>query len=171
MEDILKSIDTALLNEQRERDFYLANAERTQNPLGKRMFATIAHDEEEHYQRLQQLHKEMTSAGTWPETIPAWVNDTDIAAVIADLPRLADKTAAADADDLKAIRTAIAFEEKGYAFYRGLRDSSPSPSAKVFFDSLAAIEREHLGSLKETLLFFEDPAAWYAEREKPHFEA
>ena len=45
----LNALEVALNNETREREFYLKNAERTKNPLGKTMFKQIAADELEHY--------------------------------------------------------------------------------------------------------------------------
>jgi rubrerythrin len=41
----LDALETALGNEMKEREFYLRNADRTQNPLGKAMFRRIAEDE------------------------------------------------------------------------------------------------------------------------------
>ncbi|MBW2052603.1 MAG: hypothetical protein JRI85_10250 [Deltaproteobacteria bacterium] len=38
----LNALEAALNNETREREFYLKNAERTSNPLGKAMFKQIA---------------------------------------------------------------------------------------------------------------------------------
>jgi hypothetical protein len=48
----------------------LKHAGRTSNALGKAMFETIASDEDEHYQRLLELHKTLEKEGKWPETIP-----------------------------------------------------------------------------------------------------
>ena len=52
----LSALEVALNNETREREFYLKNAERTKNEVGKTMFLHIADEELEHYERLNQLH-------------------------------------------------------------------------------------------------------------------
>ncbi len=44
-------------NETRERAFYLKNAERTKNQVGKTMLRQIADEELEHYEGLNQLHE------------------------------------------------------------------------------------------------------------------
>ena len=62
------------------------------------------------------------------------------------------------------------FETKGHQFYSGLAEAAETQSEKDFFKRLAAIEYEHLTSLKESLSFFENPASWYEEREKPHLD-
>jgi rubrerythrin len=172
MDDTVQSLVIALQNEMNERDFYLRHSRRTRNPLGKAMFASIARDEEEHCRRLQQLHGEKLRTGVWPESIPRVIGTASIPEIISALPELADAAdAPADMDDLQAVQTAIDFEQKAYAFYAGLGTRAAAAPVKDFFESLAAIEREHLVSLKDTLLYFEDPAAWFAAREKPHFEA
>ncbi|PJC74662.1 MAG: hypothetical protein CO013_04005, partial [Syntrophobacterales bacterium CG_4_8_14_3_um_filter_58_8] len=55
MEKRLDALDIALKNEMNEHHFYLKNAERTANPVGKAMFAQIAAEELEHHERLKQL--------------------------------------------------------------------------------------------------------------------
>ncbi len=53
----LNALEVALTNEMREREFYLKNAERTKNPVGKAMFNQIADEELEHYERLKEVHE------------------------------------------------------------------------------------------------------------------
>lgn len=171
MEPMVQSIEIALENEMRERDFYLQHAARTANAVGKQMFTRIAADEEEHYLRLKQVHEELARRGTWPERVPGVIKGTDVRLALALIKQAIGKAQAADADDRQAVQTAISFEEKAHQFYARLRDAADTAAAKKFFDLMAGMEREHLLSLKETLLFFEDPATWYEEHEKPHFEA
>lgn len=169
MENRLQSIEIALNNELKERDFYLEHSKRTTNPVGKQMFESIAGDEDEHYQRLKELHGQLSEKGTWPEMLS--VSDTTAGHVLDNVKGLVDETSSADADDKKAIEIAIDFESKGFAFYTKLAETADTPKEKSFFEHLAAIEKEHLLSLKDTLLFLEDPKSWYEEHEKPHFES
>jgi len=171
MESMVPSIEIALENEMRERDFYLQHAARTANAVGKQMFTSIAADEEQHYQRLKQVHDELVRNGTWPERVPGVIQGTDVRLALALITQAIDKYQTADADDRQAVATAISFEERGYQFYLRLRDAADSAAAKKIFDLIAGMEREHLLCLKETLVFFENPATWYEEHEKPHFEA
>ncbi len=52
----MNALKFALENEQKEREFYLANARRTKNMAGKNMFKQIADEEKEHYEILKKLH-------------------------------------------------------------------------------------------------------------------
>ena len=66
----LNAIEVALANEMREREFYLKNAQKTRNALGKIMFQLIGDEELEHYERLKELHQKWMQQEKWPETVP-----------------------------------------------------------------------------------------------------
>jgi rubrerythrin len=164
MEERLDALEIALKNEMTERAFYLKNAARTSNPLGKAMFLQIAEEELEHYQRLSELAGHWKKDQKWPETIPLKVKDTAVKSVFGKVAKESGKVGGED-DDLKAVRMAIEFEAKGAEFYAELRDQSDDPKEKAFFALLASIEHEHFASLKETEEFFINPAAWFQKRE------
>ena len=67
----LSALEVALNNEMREHEFYVKNAKRTRNALGKAMFQKIGEDELEHYQRLKELHQKWEKQQKWPETSTA----------------------------------------------------------------------------------------------------
>jgi len=161
----LNALEVALNNEMREREFYLKNAKRSKNALGKAMFKQIADDELEHYERLKQLHQKWTQQEKWPGTVPLKVKDTIVKDVLVDFLKKVDKTAKGDADDLEAVRTAIDFEAKGAKYYAQLRDDVSDPKEKQFFDLLSRIENEHYLSLKDTEEYLVDPTSWYRKKE------
>jgi rubrerythrin len=161
----LNALEVALNNEMREREFYLQNAKRSKNPLGKAMFQQIGDDELEHYERLKQLHQKWNQQEKWPGTVPLKVKDTIVKDILVDFLKKVDKTAKADADDLQAVRTAIDFEAKGAKYYAQLRDDVSDPKEKQFFDLLSRIENEHYLSLKDTEEYLTDPTSWYRKME------
>ncbi len=163
--DRLNALEVALNNETREREFYLKNAKRTKNVLGRRMFQQIGDDELEHYERLKQLHQKWAKQEKWPETVPLKVRDTIVKDILLEFVKKVDQTAKGDSDDLEAVRTALDFEAKGAKFYAELRDSVSNPKEKQFFDLLSRMENEHYVSLKDTEEYFIDPASWYVKIE------
>ncbi len=163
----VKAIEIALKNEARERDFYLKQSEKSADPLGKKMFATMAQEEEEHYQYLKELHQELQKAGTWPEEISVEIKGTNVDKVLDELVDRVNPSNVATADDKEAIRMAINFEKEAYKFYSELVKKADHPNEKTLFELLAALEMEHVVSLEETLLYFENPAEWFAQYEKP----
>jgi rubrerythrin len=169
-EDRIEALQVALTNEKREGEFYRKHAERTKDPLGRKMFQTLAKDEAEHYQRIQELHKRLTSEGKWPATLPLKVKDTVVKDVLKSVVEGVDTAAGADTDDLEAVKIAIAFEAKGEAFYKKLRQSVEDPQEKGFYGMLESIEREHRLSLEDTYQYFKDPEGWFQRMEKPHLD-
>ena len=161
----LNALEVALNNEMREREFYLKNAKRTKNALGKKMFQQIGDDELEHYQRLKELNQKWTKKEKWPETVPLKVNQTVVKDILLDFLKKADEKSQSDTDDLEAVRTAIDFEAKGAKFYADLRDAVTNPREKEFFGLLATIENEHYLSLKDTEEYLIDPISWYRKME------
>ena len=157
----LNALEVALNNETREREFYIKNAKRTKNPLGKAMFKQIGDDELEHYERLKQLHQKWAKQEKWPETVPLRVKNTNVKEILVEFIKKVDEKVEGDDDDLKAVRIAIDFEAKGAKFYADLRDSVSDSKEKEFFDLLSRIENEHYLSLKDTEEYFIDPASWY----------
>ena len=164
MEKRLNSLEIALKNEMNEHRFYLKNAERTANPVGKAMFSQIASEELEHHERLKQLAEIWKKEKKWPETVPLRVNETAVKSVFGKAAKKGSKSAG-NADDLAAVREAIEFEAKGAQFYAELRDQSADPKEKAFFGMLADIEHEHFVSLKDTEEYFVSPGAWFQKHE------
>jgi rubrerythrin len=166
----MSALKFALENEQREREFYLANARRTKNLAGKNMFKQIADEEKEHYEMLKKIFSAWETKSKWPETISLKVKKS-LAGNI--LKSMADKKASrikGDDDDLKAVRTAIDFEARGMALYSKLEEGSTNPKEKAFFNLLASIERQHFMSLRETEEFLTDPSSWYQKMERPSLD-
>lgn len=161
MEKRLHTLEVALNNEMKEREFYLKNAGRTSNHLGKAMFQQIADEELEHYERLKQLKETCENQGKWPDTLPLMVKGTAVKDILKEAVQKVSQMEAGDDDTLKAIQTAIAFEAQGAMFYARLRDEVSDPKEKDFFNLLADIEHEHFVSLRETEEFLTDPASWY----------
>ncbi len=169
-EERIKALEIALNNESKERDFYLKHSKRTQNPLGKLMFASIASDEDEHYNRILDLHEKLIRDGKWPENVPIKVKGTEVKAVIQKIVDAVDTSAKADTNDMEAVKVAVDFETKGEMFYRKLAQEVENPMEKKFYEFLSGIEREHRLSLEDTYDFFKDPADWYRVKEKLHVD-
>jgi rubrerythrin len=166
----IKALEVALNNESRERDFYLKHSVRTTSPLGRSMFQTLANDEAEHYQRILKLHETLTEEGKWPDTIPLTVKNTEIRSILLKTIASVEGMAAADRDDVEAIKIAVDFEANGVSFYEKLRENADEPLEKEFYGMLASIEREHFLSLQDALEYFQDSAGWYRTKEKPHLD-
>jgi len=169
-EERIEALEIALNNESNARDFYLQHSQRTRNSIGKMMFASIAADEDEHYNRIQDLHKKLISDKKWPETIPIKIKGTEVKAVFNKMGEWVEKSVKADADDMEAVKIAIDFETKGELFYKKLAQEVDNPMEMKFYQFLSDIEREHRLSLEDTYEYFKDPAGWLRIKERHHFD-
>ena len=164
--DRMASIELALKNEQTEMEFYLHEAERSNNPLAQAMFKNLARDEEEHMRRIRKLHDKLLADGDWPEEMPIEVAGTDVSKTLEELVGKTGSSENHDNHDEEALRKAIGFETNGEQFYGKLAAACDNPQEKKFFQFLSEIEREHRLSLVDTLNYLENPEAWYEEHEK-----
>ena len=162
----IEALEVALNNEKQEAAFYLKHAERTTDPLGQKMFQTLAADEQEHYQRIQTLHQKLKEGGKWPETLPLTVKGTQVRDVLNAVVEAVALTPEARTSDMEAVQIAIAFETKGEAHYKKLRQGASDPVEKEFYGMLESIEREHRLSLEDTYEYFKDPEGWFQRMEK-----
>jgi len=162
----ISALKFALDNEQKERDFYLANSRRTKNLAGKNMFKQIADEEKEHFEMLKKLHDQWEKKKKWPSTVPLKVKKSITGKILQSMSGKKSARFKGNDDDLKAIRTAIDFEARGMALYTKLEEGSDDPKEKAFFGLLASIERQHFLSLRDTEEFLTDPVSWYRNTEK-----
>lgn len=166
MDKRISALVFALENEEKEREFYLSQARKTKNMAGKNMFKQIADEEKEHYEMLKKLHEKWEQQKKWPATVPLKVNKSEVNQVLKSMSGKKSARINGTEEELKAVRTAIDFEARGVALYSKLEKQSTDPKEKDFFNMLAAVEREHLLSLRDTEEFLSDPASWFANVER-----
>ena len=166
MDRRMNALAFALENEEKEREFYLGQARKTKNMAGKNMFKQIADEEKEHHEMLKKLHDKWTEQKKWPATVPLKVKKSLAGTILKSMSGKKSARITGTEDELKAIRTAIDFEARGVALYTKLGSQCTDPKEIAFFNMLAAVEREHLLSLKDTGEFLADPATWYQHVEK-----
>ena len=164
----INALEVALANEMREREFYLKNAQKTRNALGKIVFRLIGDEELEHYERLKELRQKWMQQEKWPETVPLKVRDTMVKDVLKDFLQKMETSPEKDEDDLEAVQTAIEFEATGERYYKNLQSQVTDIKEKQFFGLLASMEREHYLSLKETEEYLTDSVSWFRKKEH-HF--
>jgi len=125
------------------------------------MFDTFAHDESEHYQRLQIIYEKLKEKGKWPVTLFHQANGTSAQSLLQNELDAASKLPRADRDDIDAVTMAIAFETKGIGIYERLRDSADDSLEKEFYNILISLEKEHLVSLRNLYEYFQNHSERY----------
>jgi rubrerythrin len=151
----MNTVEMAIKMEQEAIDFYTQCAARTKNPIGKRMFLSIAEDEKYHVACATSVQKGMAfnPAGSTP---------------LEDMKKIFDehkedmlKQVASTADELEAFRVAMKMEEEAIAFYKSAANMAANPQEKTFFDCLIKDEEEHFAIFQNTYSFLSDTGNWF----------
>jgi rubrerythrin len=168
MNNLLTSIEAALNNQLQERAFHLRQSKKTISPVSRGVLLRLAAEADEHYEALRAIHKELLTNGTWLKKVLPVINKTDIVKPLLKTDVAEKEVSAANRADLDALKSAVKFEKWGYDFYMGLSRNAEAASEKKLFELLASMKWEHLLSLKETMLFHENPAVWVLTHGNSH---
>ncbi|MBN2342927.1 MAG: ferritin family protein [Deltaproteobacteria bacterium] len=164
--DRISSVKFAMDNEQREKDFYLKEAARSNNPVVKRLLETLAAEEEDHKTWIAQLHSKLIADGAWPEDVDLEMKDSNVNEELKKLDYKAEETKAHDDNDIEALTAAVQFEKDAAEFYAELVQKCDNPKEQVFFKFLSKIERDHMLSIEDSLSYLKDPEAWFDATER-----
>lgn len=161
MDKRIDALSFALENEQKEYDFYVANARKTKNMAGKNIFSQIADEEKEHCEILRKLRNRWEKKKKWPATAPLKVKKSLAGGILKTMAGKKSALIAGNESELRAIRAAIDFEARGANLYMKLEKSSSDPKEKAFFNQMASVEHAHWRSLRDAEVFLNDPVTWY----------
>lgn len=156
----MNAIETALKMEREAVEFYRKCAERTSNPVGKKMFLSIAEDEQYHVACAVQMKKEQkfVPARTTPLEDLKQVFEQNRQEMLSKIP--------STADEIEALRIGMRMEEEAIAFYRQAAVQASTPGEKSFFDCLIRDEEEHFRIFQNTVAFLDDTGNWFMWEEQ-----
>lgn len=168
IQDAMATLQQAMRLEQDGRKFYLSAAERTQDPAGKKMFASLAADEQEHFDKLKGEYDALASAGKWlsaRSVLDRQPARWQAPAIFSAEKEGAEMALSPAANDLDALNFALAAEKESYELYASSRDKADDPDAKALFAFLAAEERSHYELLDAELKYLGDTASYFMIQE------
>jgi len=172
MDFALSVLRQAMDNELEGRALYLEAAERTKDELGKRMFHSLAQDEEEHLQILQVQHGAITGTGQWLDLEAAQKEEPDPSLrLFPQEEEAVERLIPEDASDLDALKIAMDFERRGYRLYEKAAAETSDPTAQAIFRFLVEEESRHFALLDNSHDYLANQGIWYFDDiEKPFFE-
>ena len=151
----MNAIEIAIKMEIDAINFYSEAAEKTQNPVGKKMFLTITEDEKRHLDTLSQIfkgiHIEMKDVSPMKnvKTVFELMKDEMM------------KRVKATTDELEAFKIAMQMEKEGVEFYKKAAIEAQTEKEKSLFERLVKEEQEHYGIFSNTYFFFSDTGSWF----------
>jgi len=160
--DLQQAIEVALDFEHRVRDHYRKGAVAIEDPRGKKVFETLAAEEQGHVEYLEQRQREWQSDGkvTAAELgsiLPA--GTAWIATAKAELERKPEQRVA-DGDEIELLKIALELEKKTSAFYRDLVGKLQATERKLF-ERFLEIEDGHVTIVQAELDSVQGLGFWF----------
>jgi rubrerythrin len=150
VQSALLALEVAIQTEKDGRDFYVRAAERTSDPGGKVLFASLADDELEHLRLLQAQREALTEDGRW---LPSAESEEHRVREIGGAPIFGREALARNVglhtSELSALRMAYLIEKDAVTFYTRAAHETGDPDARAMYDRLVEMEQEHQQILEE----------------------
>ncbi|MGE5239059.1 MAG: ferritin family protein [Chloroflexota bacterium] len=151
----MTSVEIAAKMEADAIKFYREGAEKTRNPVGKKMFLSIAEDEKGHLQMLRSALEVCDLKITEAHPIKT------VRTIFEEMKDSMMQRVEATTDELEAFRIAMEMEKEGIEFYRTALAETQSEKEKCLFERLIQEEEEHFKIFSETYEFMTDTGNWY----------
>lgn len=159
----LEALEYAIRNERLGHGFYCRAIEMTDDEKGKKMFQSLASDEEEHLGILQNQLDSLRNTSSWlnlkearaenPPSYPLTLfpeEETEVQEMVTKC-----------ASDLDALDIALDLERHGYQLYRNQAEKTSDPTAKAIYEYLAKEENKHFVRLENTRAYLASSGAWH----------
>lgn len=151
----MNAIEMAMKMEREAVDFYTQCAGKTDNPVGRKMFLSIADDEKYHIACAINVRKGKTF--TPSEAAPF----EDMKKIFDQHKKDMLRQVPSTANELEAFRVAMKMEEEAIAFYRKASSQAATAEEKNLFDCLIRDEEEHFSIFQNTYSFLSDMGNWF----------
>lgn len=163
MKEMDEYLQAALKFEEDGYQFYTKISKETNQPLAKRLFESLAIQENEHAKRIMEIYESLQSGGEVKSSSrPAFSLEPEVKKIFYELDK--DKKAM-PLDNIEGYRLAMEMEKKGYNMYKEFAEKVENKREREFFRLLMEEEKEHLSSLDNVYRFLTGTEEWYAEEE------
>lgn len=160
--NLQEALNVALDYEHKVRDHYAKGAETIDNPQGKKVFETLAREEQGHVDYLQHCLDQWTKEGKVdpgeikPVVAPglAWVEKAK-----AELQKNPAKRTASE-NEVSLLKVALELELKTSSFYRDLVGKLPEGD-RALFDKFLEIEEGHVAIVQAELDAVQGMGFWF----------
>ena len=164
MDNISKTIRTAIKMEEGGIDFYQKAKEKTSYPLAKKMFLSFAEDEKRHLTALKKILTDLKFsdfAQFFKEKPRQKIND-----IFRKVSNEIKERIAANPDELEALKIGIDMELESIEFYQTALEKSEDNHQKAFLRRLTEEEKEHHQLLQNTHSYLKNSGDWFLWEEK-----
>ena len=151
----MNAIEIAIRMEKDSIKFYKEASEKAKHLVGKKMFLSIAEDEQRHLEMLSQIFKEMDV--TIKDVNPM----NNIKTVFETLKDTMQEKIKATKDEVDAFSIAMHMEKEGIEFYKKAGSEAKTEKEKALFERLAQEEQQHYDIFSNSYNFLTDTGNWF----------
>jgi rubrerythrin len=151
--DLLDAIQIAMEAEQKAAALYADAAEKTRNPLGRRLFEQLAEFERHHYDKLVDLEKSLRGKGAF-----AGYEGRELSMQVPG--EVGSINEAEKMSAMAIITMAIDIEREAENRYSGLAEQTTDPTVESMFKQLAEEEHSHYLILSDAYWSLNNRGVW-----------
>jgi len=151
----MNAIEISIKMETDAIAYYSEAAEKTENPVGKKMFQSIIGDEKRHLKMLEDLFKGLDI--TIKDVSPM----ENVKTVFEQHRDDMKERVPATANEMDALKVAMGMEKEGIEFYTKAAANAKTDKEKALFERLAQEEKQHYQVFANTHFFMSDTGSWY----------
>jgi rubrerythrin len=166
----LGALQNAIQMEIDGKEFYLKASGASKNELGRKLLQSLADEEDEHRRVFEDIYKNISIKKGWPDKEFHPDGGRGLRTIFARALDEMDADIKAMPDDLDAVETAMAMENKTFDFYRSQSRKAAYNAERRFYEALASQEEEHHRVLLDYYEFLKNPAAWFVQKEHPSLD-
>lgn len=155
----MSSIQIAIRMETDAIKFYTEAAGKASNPVGKKMFLTIAEDEKRHLDIISKIVKGLDIKMS--DVSPMQNIKTVFESMKNDMMSRVEATN----DEMEAFKIAMQMEKEGIEFYKNLMTDLKTNKETALFEKLIAEEKQHYNIFANTYTFLSDTRNWFMWQE------
>ncbi len=166
----LGALQTAIQMEIDGKEYYLKASQSSLNELGRELLEKLAAEEDDHRLVFERIYKDINAQKSWPEKAYKGDGGRGLRTVFARALETMKRDVNAINNELEAIQTAMAMENKTYDFYKNRSGQATYETEKQFYEEVAMQEEEHHRVLRDYYEFLKNPAAWFVQKEHPSLD-
>ncbi len=164
MDNISRTIRTAIKMEKNGIDFYQKAEEKTSYPLAKKMFLSFAEDEKRHLTVLKKILTDLKFSDL--DQFFAERPRQKIENIFRKVKNEIKERITANPDELEALKIGMDMELESVQFYQTALEKSEDNHQKAFLKRLVEEEKEHLQMLQNTHSYLKNSGDWFLWEEK-----
>ncbi len=166
----LEALQIAVQMEIDGKQYYQKASQSSDNQLGKKLFRSLAAEEDIHRRKFEEIYNAIQNEKSWPVTDFQPDYGRRLRTIFAEATEKIGSNIKAPATELDAIQTAMDMENKSYDLYRSRSQTTAHDAEKDFYETLAAEEKEHSIILLDYYEYLKDPAGWFVTKEHPSLD-